>query len=49
MVLILQIMKNYQLMLAFRFRILDNNDIIYSQDKNITIKDHGDLSIDVDI
>ena len=24
---------------AFRFRILDNNDIIYSQDKNITIKD----------
>ena len=34
-------------MLAFRFRILDNNDIIYSQDKNITIKDQGDLSVDV--
>ena len=32
---------------AFRFRILDNNDIIYSQDKNITIKDQGDLSVDV--
>ena len=31
---------------VFRFRILDNNDIIYTQDKNITIKDNGDLSFD---
>ena len=29
---------------VFRFRILHNNDIIYSQDKNIKIKDNGDLS-----
>ena len=32
---------------VFRFRILDNNDIIYSQDKNISIKDNGDLSFDL--
>ena len=32
---------------VFRFRILDNNDIIYSQDKNISIKDGGDLSFDL--
>ena len=32
---------------VFRFRILDNNDIIYSQDKNISINDNGDLSFDL--
>ena len=33
---------------VFRFRILDNNDIIYSQDKNITINDNGDSSFDLE-
>ena len=33
---------------VFRFRILDNNDIIYSQDKNIAINDNGDLSFDLE-
>ena len=33
---------------VFRFRILDNNDIIYSQDKNISIKDNGNLSFDLE-
>ena len=32
---------------VFRFRILDNSDIIYFQDKNISIHDNGDLSFDL--
>ena len=33
---------------VFRFKILDDNNIIYSQDKNISISDNGNLSFDLE-
>ena len=40
-------MKNFPKDVRFRIQILDNNDIIYSQEKNDNIKYNGDFTFEM--